>query len=128
MYIYINQKNPTDNQLANVIRAEWHLHKKKYLNMISDPVKSKAESMKFFKKICEELRKQYRPQENLKNFMSKMSRLIWDDIPDIQPIMDIKRFSKQETAKATARIKKIKDKRLGKTIESKPVVVQTKLF
>lgn len=103
MYIYISIAKPTDEQIANAIRTEWHMHKKKYLNMISDQIKRKAESIKFFKNICEEYRRQFRPNQTLKSFMSKISNLIWSDILDIQPIVNIKRFAKQETTKRTAR-------------------------
>ena len=63
MYIYISITKPTEEQLANAIRTEWHMHKKKYLNMISDQIKRKAELEAFSKYGLTNITDKYLPQK-----------------------------------------------------------------
>ena len=126
-YIYLRQ-NPTDENISDAIKLEIYEHRKRVLVSIKNEDTYRVELWKFFKETCEDVRKENRPSDSQVKFLKIVGNTIWESIPEIQAMINIKRFYTEKTKKTATRIKNREDKRLGKKIDSRPAVVQTKLL
>ncbi len=126
-YIYLRQ-NPTDENISNAIKLEIFEHRKRVLKSIKNEDTYRVELWKFFKETCEETRKENRPSFSQVKFLKKIGNEIWETIPELQAMINPKKFYAEKTKKTTARVKKREDKRLGKIKSSEPVAFQATLF
>ncbi len=119
-YVSIRQK-PSDKNIFDAVRIEIDIHRRKILRHIKDTNKMRVEFFKFFKEeICEDIRKEHRPSNSPIYFLKKIANEVWDHIPEIQAIVNIKKFNDQETKKRTARERKAKFRRMNRDGQKKP--------
>lgn len=105
MYVYI-RLNPSDQNIIDGVRLEIYLHREKYLRNIKDPDQFRVEFFTFFKQTCEDIRKEHRPSNSSLFFLKKIASEVWDEIYEIQAIVNVKKFSRDKIGKRIVRNEK----------------------